>query len=256
MNLKIDKEDEYLEVSSDGGIVQKKGDLLVKSKNIDEFVNVRDILKNRCYDFWSGRGQKIVIDIGMNVGGASLYFAKSNDVMKVYGFEPFPETFAQAEGNFELNPSIRERIEAYPYGISDTDEIRRIIYNKNMTCGQSTDAKANLKARRNYKDWELISKEDDMEVEVEVKDIKNILLKIYQIHKQEDMILKIDCEGEEYRIIERINECTLFGRIKVIMMEWHYDGNERILEILRENQYMYCNFREGNNGLIYAFKES
>ena len=33
--------------------------------------------------------------------------------------------------------------------------------------------------------------------------------------------------------MERINECTLFDRIKVTMMEWHYDGEERILEILK-----------------------
>lgn len=256
LNLKESEGEYYLDVSPEGRIILKTNNVSIMSKNIDEFANVRGIFFDNCYNYYLGENSReIVIDIGMNIGGASLYFANKSNVMKVYGFEPFPETFAQAKENFELNDGIKERIESFPYGISDVNEIRQIIYNKNMTCGQSTDVKSNLKARINYKSMNLISENDDIEVNVKVKDIKDILFEIYKLHKQEDIILKIDCEGEEYRILKRIDASCLFNRIRMIILEWHYNGEESILEIFKKNQYVYFDFREGDRGMIYAFRE-
>lgn len=41
----------------------------------------------------------------------------------------------------------------------------------------------------------------------------------------------------------------------MIILEWHYNGEESILEIFKKNQYVYFDFREGDRGMIYAFRE-
>lgn len=257
VNLKENKEWDFLDVSLGGDIVFNVDKIKIKTKNIDEFNNIKDIFSSYCYNYFLGStSREIIIDIGMNIGGASLFFAYKSSVEKVYGFEPFEDTFIQAKENFDENSTLKSKIDYYQYGISNINEKREILFNKEMTCGQSTDVNANTKARSNYKRWKLISECDDKLLKIEVRDIKDILLKIYELHKQESVILKIDCEGEEYRILERIDEADLFQRIKVIMLEWHYEGDEKIIEILKENGYMYWSFRHSDSmGMIYAFKE-
>lgn len=260
INYQQNREWDFLEPTINGDIICMLDDIKIITKNIDEFNNIREIFCSNCYSYSLGdnRGE-IVIDIGMNIGGAALFFAKRKKVVKIYAFEPFIETFNQARQNVELNGSVYcNKIECFPYGISNISESRQILYNREMTCGQSTDVVANENARNNYKDWQLISDDNDILVSVEVRDVKDILLQIYELHRQENMILKLDCEGEEYKILERMDEAGLFDRIKVIMLEWHYGGEKRILEVLNRNRYAYWNFKDGNGsaGLVYAIKEA
>lgn len=258
INMQSNREWDFLEPTFDGDIICREGDIRIISKNIDEFYNIREIFLTGCYNYsLAENSDEVVVDIGMNIGGAALYFAKRKKVVKIYAFEPFVETYNQAKQNIELNDCVySDKITCFSYGVSNVEETRQILYNKEMTCGQSTDAMINTKARNNYKEWKLISDENDVLVNVEVRDIKIILLQIYEQHKQESIVLKLDCEGEEYKILERLDESDLFDRIKVIMLEWHYDGEKRILEILDRNKYAYWNFRDRNGpgGLIYAIK--
>lgn len=253
-NLKMQKKWDSLYISANGDIVYKVDSLKIITKNIDAFNNIKDIFYNNCYNYFIGDDSKeIVIDIGMNIGGASLFFANKDNVKKVYGFEPFKDTFIQAKKNYEANNLLKDKIEYYQYSVSNVNEYREILYNEEMTCGQSTDLNANEKARNNYKNWKLISQSNDKLLRVEVKDIKNILLKIYELHREENVVLKMDCEGEEYRILERIDEFNLFPKIKIIMLEWHYGDDERILKILKRNGYVYWSFRHNEYmGMIYA----
>ena len=52
-------------------------------------------------------GGSCVIDIGMSVGLASLYFARMPAVRAVHSFEPFSRPFARALTNFALKPGTR-----------------------------------------------------------------------------------------------------------------------------------------------------
>jgi FkbM family methyltransferase len=51
--------------------------------------------------FWEGGGEKIVIDIGANLGDSSLFFAKKG--FKVIGFEPLNKVYEIALENIKLN---------------------------------------------------------------------------------------------------------------------------------------------------------
>ena len=128
LNLSSQKHWNYLDIDKNGHIILKINDMSIITRNIDEFNNIRDIFCADCYNYFlNDTSGEVVIDIGMNIGGASLYFLNKPNVIKVYSFEPFPDTFAEAEDNFKLNDVIgKERIEYLPYGISDISEHRRV----------------------------------------------------------------------------------------------------------------------------------
>lgn len=51
---------------------------------------------------------KILIDIGANIGDTPLYFA--NKGYEVYAFEPLPHIAKIAGENIELNPNLKNKI--------------------------------------------------------------------------------------------------------------------------------------------------
>jgi hypothetical protein len=80
--------------------------------------------------------------------------------------------------------------------------------------------------------------------------------KVYLDFPENKIILKIDCEGEEYSIFESIKSTTLLKNVTCIMLEWHERGTSDLLTILTKFNFQYflvpnVNF---NSGMIYAFK--
>ena len=65
--------------------------------------------------------QVIVMDIGMNIGIVSLYFATQNWCEKVYGYEPFQDTFQQALENFKMNNKLLGKIISQNFGLLDKE---------------------------------------------------------------------------------------------------------------------------------------
>lgn len=86
----------------------------------DGILIVEEIFKNDEYNFDIG-GPAVVIDIGMHIGLASLYFAARDDVEGVYGFEPFKPTFEQAMFNFKINEKYADKIHPHNYGLGDRE---------------------------------------------------------------------------------------------------------------------------------------
>lgn len=75
---------------------------------------------------------------------------------------------------------------------------------------------------------------------ISVKNAGDVLLPIIERHSKSNIVLKMDCEGEEYGIIEILSERGLLPRIDFVMLEWHYHGKERILSILEKEGFSYC----------------
>jgi hypothetical protein len=98
----------------DGVIVDFMG---VKAlvKNREEFQLIEEIFRCNSYKFATDQNV-CVIDVGMNVGLASLYFAKMPEVQVVHAFEPFYRPFARALENFALNPELSSKIRPNPSG--------------------------------------------------------------------------------------------------------------------------------------------
>lgn len=223
---------------------------------VDEFNNAKEVLVEECYHYHLNNGKKdVVIDVGMNIGDAVLYFLSMDHVEKVYGFEPFEKTFHNAQSNLRKNNVDLRRVELFPVGLSGCNEERTISFNDNMTCGQSTIADVRDKAYADYLDWGLVDKQDEQTAEVEVRRASEVLEPILKENPDRNIVLKMDCEGEEYGIMEDLYDSGVLQKIDYIMMEWHYMGRERILHRLDQAGFSWWTLDMNQDmGLIYAFK--
>ncbi|MBK8952844.1 MAG: FkbM family methyltransferase [Chitinophagaceae bacterium] len=194
----------------------------------------------------------------MNSGLASLFFASKNYVEKVYAFEPFISTVEIAKGNFELNPHLSKKISISNSGISN----RNAIITVPLFQEGSLEASVNEDFIKHHN---FSSIENKATIIIQLKDIITIIDEITEIEKicdNKKLILKIDCEGEEYNIIERLSESNYFNKISVFLIEWHHKGPDSIVRTLKENDFkiLLCPITtlDGNiieeAGMIYAFK--
>lgn len=201
------------------------GDISIKVRSEDEFNNVCEVFVKQTYSFFiNNRKKNIVIDVGMNIGDTALYFAQMEHVEKVYGFEPFADTFLRAKENL-MNNSEQKKINIFQYGISNENMKKKIIFNNDMTCGQSTIEDIRERAHEKYLNWGLIEEINEQVEQIEVKKASEIFAPIINQHTMHNIVLKMDCEGEEYYILEELLQSGLLEKIKFIMLEWHYQGN-------------------------------
>lgn len=247
-----------IKVRPDGKLVLKKGDITIAVNNVDEFYNVTDTILNECYRYYlQGTDKEIVLDIGMNIGDATLFFLKRCEkVEKVYAFEPFEKTYADAVENLK-NFLPANRVKLLQIGLSDRDEKRRVRYNATMSCGQSTNDIANEVARGFYNKASLLKEEQDKETCIVLRKASNVIKEIKDKHKDRKLIVKMDCEGEEYAIIKDLVKEKMLQYIDVLMMEWHYKGAEELLTLLKAAGFAYFSMGKSNSpalGLIYAWR--
>ena len=180
-------------------------------------------------DFNVDYGNRNIIDIGANAGDSALFFASKG--AKVWGFEPVKEYFEMAKKNILLNESLKDNIKIFNYGVS---------YKKGKISIDSMDSVSSY-----------IQDNDAYEVEViSMDDILN--------HVEPD-ILKMDCEGCEFGIIEKC-DLSLFNEL---IFEYHSEivGRDyRILVDKLESQGFKIEFSsvQGKDkkdlGLIHAYK--
>lgn len=151
---------------------------------------------------WLNPKDNVVIDIGANIGDSSIYFALE-DALKVIALEPYIYSYVMAEENVEIN-DLKSKIELLNAGYGKDSEV--IVDDK------ETSAKSDLRLA-------------DRGVKIKIYSLKTIFEK-YNI---KNALLKMDCEGCEYNLLDEENE-TL-GKLSRIQIEYHY-GYERLKEKL------------------------
>jgi FkbM family methyltransferase len=216
--------------------VQQAGTLFV----IDE------IFAERLYDLRVDE-DLIVLDIGMNVGVATLYFAARKQVKKVVGFEPLKETFLQARQNISLNKDLETKIETVQAGVSDYKGEVEVPAVGGGSAVFSTDS-----------DFiQTIGLQANTTVKIQIMPIQDIIRDLVSRFPDTRLLLKLDCEGEEYKIIDKIHQEDLFKHIAVIALEWHFKGFDSICNILEQQGFSLFNLGRKNIeppcGMIYAF---
>lgn len=164
--------------------------------------------------------KSIVIDIGLNRGIASLFFAKYPNITSIYSFEPFKPTFKLAQRNLALNTELSKKITAFNFGIGKKEAELDIPYMENATGGMST-AFDVCKGRNNAKTEKVI-----------VKDAFSVIAPIIDKHKKSCVVLKCDCEGAEFEIFDRLYETNVINGIDVVLMEYHYNDPQKLIDIL------------------------
>lgn len=238
--VKIDNSGKELFIISDG--------VKVRVNSFENYYVASELFIEGLYSLHYNKNL-VVCDVGMNVGVASLYFANMKNVQKVYSFEPFKETFDAAVDNFNLNPGISQKIVPYNLGAGGTtSELVIPLSNVDSATKSTTDFVLQ------HLDTDAVKT-----VTVQIRDICEVVQEIFTNHPGEELFLKLDCEGAEYEILEKLHESGLLPRIKVVIIEWHFKGYEPLEKYLTANGFASVIFPRPTHtikdmGMIYAFK--
>lgn len=184
------------------------GDLRITPENRDDLFVLSETFGKRLYEIRDGR-EWFVLDVGMNVGYVSLYFA---GIMgwESLAYEPFPTTFARAVGNIERN-GLGHLVHARNAGVGGKSERIEIAFDEEA---RSTNGL--------FGNLQLDKKSTDVQVEVEIVDVKEALEEALALAKGRPLLLKLDCEGAEYDIIDRLAELGLLDRMEALIVEYHF----------------------------------
>jgi FkbM family methyltransferase len=217
---------------------------LVISSSSEIFI-INEIFVEKCYNFYLPESDKdiIVLDIGMNVGIASLFFANNKNIKRVYSFEPFKPTYNKAVQNLSLNKIVAKKIAHYNYGLGNKYKILNVPYSSQNTGVNST---VNQTER---------SIGQESKQKIIIQDILSEIERIIKENKGKHIVLKIDTEGAEFEIFDRLRGKELNPEIRLIMLEWHFKNPSEIEEYLMHQGFAFINMVINRKaGLIYAFR--
>ena len=226
----------------DGAVVLTVNGVSLHADSRDDIAFIGEIFVDGAYNFLLG-AESCVIDIGMNVGLASLSFAARSEVREVHGFEPFASTFERAADNLALNPSLAAKITAYRAGLADRDWSGDIRVATTPHSGSRTT---------------LGAAEGDP-VFIELRDAGRTLAPIIERARAQGrrIVMKVDCEGSEFAVFESLDRAGLFGAIDAIMIEWHRifptKGRHDLFAPLQRNGFViFDRSPPVGNGFFYA----
>ena len=224
------------EVLDDGTIMSNIGGIIIHERRNSDIVTISEIYAEHTYDINVPK-ESIVIDFGMNVGMASLFFAGNSNVNKVYGFEPFPDTYQMALDNFELNKKeIKEKIIPNNVAVTDKEGYIDVAVDTDVTGWRSL----------------FVDKADVPQIRIKCLAAVDVVRKIVDENSNNKIIIKCDTEGSEFLIFESLGKTDLLKEIDAIVMEYHRNPME-ILDLLDQNGFRW--YRSGTNqiGNITAF---
>ena len=138
-----------------------------------------------------------IIDIGSHIGSFSLLASQFCNKGKIFSYEPMPDNFACLQSNLELNKI--DNIFSFNLAVSSDSSQLDMFFNDDQS-GHSAFSKNNKKIT-----------------------IESISLKqIFDDNNIESCkLLKLDCEGSEYQIIDAL-PLNYFNRIENLVMEYHF----------------------------------
>lgn len=178
------------------------------SKGVTDNGDIVGIFIDEDYKFLNVKNE-IVIDIGANIGDSPIYFAL-NGAKKVIALEPYPFSYNYALKNIETN-HMKDKITILNAGYGKDSEI---IVDEDKKTDLGTDLIPSDHGRQ-----------------IKIYSLKT-LINIYNLN--EDLILKMDCEGCEYDLLGEDN--NTLNKFKRIQIEYHY-GYKKLIKKLRA-----CNF--------------
>jgi FkbM family methyltransferase len=218
-----------------------------KVSTLSNMAVLHEIFIQKIYNIQLEDPEVVVVDIGMNVSVASHFFATLPNVKAVYGYEPFPETFQEALYNISLNQCIQSKLIPFNIGVSDVTTQKTITLFESGSLSAST-----IEIEQTF------TKKEGQDVKVELIAAKELLSNITQRHPNNQLLLKIDCEGEEYAILESLRNSGLMQNVTAILVEWHEKGVLPIASFLIDHGFQFHHIpnEKLNCGMVYAFKKT
>ncbi|WP_291102512.1 MULTISPECIES: FkbM family methyltransferase [unclassified Flavobacterium] len=227
------------------GVLASFNGLQLYVETSEEFFILKEVFIEKDYNLLSNESF-VVFDIGMNIGISSLFFGLKKNVEKIYSFEPVLPTYNQALYNLELNKTYSNKIEAFNFGLGGFTRIEKVLYNSQAkgNCGIRLDLSL------------VIDRYNAEEIEINIKNVSEVLPDLLAKHSGQKKVLKIDCEGAEYEIIQKLNDANLLVDIDALLIEWHDKGAAILEGILTANNFrIISRHLTPITGMIYAFKK-
>ncbi len=169
------------------------------------YSELKNMFADELYSSFPVNG-KTVIDIGANIADSSIYFI-SKGAKKVVALEPFPFNFEMGKKNIEIN-QLSDKIDYVLAGASD----------------KSGEIFIDAKVEKGYTSFRLVEHKDGFKIPTMT--LKDIIDK-YHI---ESAVLKLDCEGCEYKTILTSGSDVL-QKFSDILIEYH-NGYKELKEKL------------------------
>lgn len=148
-----------------------------------------------------------VLDVGANIGCASLLFSLYYPATTVYAFEPSPSAFQFLQANMKQFPNVRP----FNYGLDSKDGSARLYSGKGASVTSSLGTSVLNSA------------------EFETVELRRLSSFVVESGLDRILLIKIDTEGSEMPILRDI--AHLLDRVEAIMLEYHSEGDR--LEIDR-----------------------
>jgi FkbM family methyltransferase len=177
-----------------------------------------------------------VLDIGAHAGVFSIFAAKAAKNVKVYSFEPLPETFGLLRENISMNGITS--VVAINKAVSDTSG-QRELFVSSVSPGCNS----------------LYIGEGLPKITVPTISLAEFLA---QNSINTIDFLKMDCEGAEYEIFFNC-PANVFKKIRKISMEYHNLDDKRnsqaLVKLLEKNGYTVRIGKDmGTLGMLYAYR--
>ncbi|GEO07605.1 FkbM family methyltransferase [Segetibacter aerophilus] len=184
------------------------GDLKIKIDTVQELYIINEVFLENTYKIESS-SDYVVFDIGMNVGITSLYLSSLKNIKDIYGFEPFKPTFDCATANVGYNTRHMSKIHLNNFGLSNVNSF--------INLGYDPKNKGNL----GVKTVGVVENDGKNVEQIELRKASECLRPLVDKHSTDRFIIKLDCEGSEYDIIENLDQELMLEKFDVFMIEWH-----------------------------------
>lgn len=232
-------------------IVADTGAFRVVLDTPEELFLLHEIIAGGVYNVVSSRRGCVVLDVGMNVGFASLYLAAQPGVEAVWSYEPVPETYARAVRNLERNPALSAKIVPHNFGLSDAAGKMTFDYCSQWAAAVGVSG-LNPEFRRSHE----IAESDISTVTVDVQDVCAVIRDVRARYTETQVIVKIDCEGAEYAIMAALGSAGLLREVEAFLIEWHERGPRELEETLTRAGFFVLSLtpRAKAAGMLYAHR--
>ena len=96
------------------------------------------------------------------------------------------------------------------------------------------------------------------QISVKLISVNELITNVTNEQPHNKILLKIDCEGEEYAIFDAIKNTKYLDQVDCILLEWHEKGFEQLASILLSSgfQYFHMPNEKHNSGMLYAFRKN
>ncbi len=233
------REEWHYEPCDDKSLISTIGSIKVREQYLTDSDIMAEVFIMNNYNVHLPEKESVLIDVGMNIGVVSLYFARYEWVSRVYGFEPFPDTYEQAVENFKRNDAvICNKIQPQNIALSDKDGTIEVPLGHEETGWRTIMGSVAVRDRR---------------VRITSRKASAAIGEIANENRGKQIILKVDTEGSEFSIFESLSQTDVLSGIDVIMMEYHRNP-EPITEILSAFGFKYFIVGRQSFGMVYALR--